>query len=201
MVKMLKMKSQVSTDLIIVLSVLLIVFSSVATTVNHRNEELTSSRTRLYAKALCERIATDINTVFLAGDGAKKTVELPELLKDNSNYLVNIYPKSHIVEIFWFYGNETRHYSCPILFGDLAGNLTNILDDFNVTNEDDESGIDPFQEYNECNGYCENKGYGYGVCRHYGIEDCRDHGEDPAKGNINSFCKIKRVAVCCCGYD
>lgn len=196
-----QMKSQISIDLIIVFSILLVISSSVFVTVNRRNAELISSRSRLYAKAICERIATDINTVFLAGDGTKKTIGLPDSLKDNSNYMINIYPTSHIVEVLWFYGNETRRYNCPILFGDLTGNLTNILDDFNVTNSGNESGIDPLQDYSGCNDYCENRGYDYGVCRHYGLQECRDHGEDPGKGNVHSVCKIEMVAVCCCGYD
>jgi hypothetical protein len=194
------MKSQVSADLIIVLSVALIIFLSVFGTIDRRNDEVVSLRTRLYAKAICERAAAGINTVFLAGDGSKKTVELPDALKDNSNYLVDIYPTSHFVEVLWFYGNETRHYSCPILFGDLTGMLTGLIDDFNVSNEGNGSGIDPLQDFNECDDYCINRGYGYGVCRHHGLQDCRDHGEDPAKGNVHSICRAEVTSVCCCGY-
>ena len=197
MIKPKKMKSQVSTDLTIVLAVALIIFLSIFVTIENRNNELNHLKTKLYAKAICDKVAIEINTIFLAGDGAQKTVELPDSLKDNSNYIVNIYPKAHIVEVVWFYGNQTKYYHCPVVSGDLTCGLTNIVDDFNISN----SGcIDPLQDYNGCDEYCLNREYDYGICRPKGADDCKDHGEDPGQGNVNAMCKTGLNSVCCCGY-
>lgn len=192
-----KSKSQVSVDLTIVLSAAMVIFLVVLITVSNRNEDLVFQRTKLYAKSICEKVAIDINTVFFAGDGTQKTVELPDSLKDNSHYLVNIYPTSHFVEVLWFYGNETKNYHCPIIFGNLECTLTNLVDDFNLSSD---GCIEPSQDYNGCEEYCLNRDYDYGICRPHGVDNCRDHGEDPGKGNVHSFCRIGVNSVCCCGY-
>ncbi|MFH1317040.1 MAG: hypothetical protein ABII01_05975 [Candidatus Woesearchaeota archaeon] len=136
-----KKAGQVSVDMIIMMSFLFIIFLIMATIILYRNSELVSSTQKYYAKSLSDQVATEINSVFNAGDGTQKTIILPDQLKDNTAYNINIYPNSRIVEIVWNYGEETRHYSSSIITTQITGDLTNISDDISILNVNGEIDI------------------------------------------------------------
>jgi len=127
-------KAQVSVDLIIVISMILLIFLVVFVTVYKRNDEVVSSRTKYYAKAVSDKLASEINTIYLAGDGATKTAELPASLKDNTDYSISIYPDARIVNINWSYTDKEMHYGSPIISKDITGTLTDISNDVVLTN-------------------------------------------------------------------
>ena len=127
-------KAQISVDLIIVLSILLIIFMSLFATIFQRNTQIASYKKQYYARSLSDKAASEINSVFLAGSGATKTIGLPESMKDNTNYNISIYPNARIVEIRWMHRQETRHYGSPIITSNITGTLTEISDDFIATN-------------------------------------------------------------------
>jgi len=186
-------KTQVSVDFVVVFSILLLVFLSVLVIMNKRDNEFLASKTKFYAKSVCDRVATEINMVCLAGDGAKKTVKLSRTLKDNNYYLLRVHPTSHIIEVLWVYNNELMHHSCPIVCG-VTGNIS-VGGDFNVSNE-----VNGTQavNYNVCEGYCADYGNNYGICRN-DVNDCYVNGENPSQDNIYPFCSLEGASVCCCG--
>ena len=175
-------KAQISTEFIIIASVVLVVFLVIFTIIDKRNDEFFASRTKIYVKELCDKVATEINAIFLAGNGATKRIILPETLKDDTDYLVNVYPTSHLVEIQWIYRDEVRQYTCPILFDDLTGDLA-------LLNESYE-GV--------CGDHCVERGFSAGICRQGGLKACKNNDEIPGHGNIHHFCRVELASVCCC---
>ncbi len=129
-------KSQLSTELIITLSALLIMFLIIISIMNKRSDDYFYNKRLMDAKEYSEKISSQINILFLAGPGTKAHVELPQTLRDNTPYSINIYPQHHIVEITWMSKNNIRHYSTQILTSNISGKLSNISNDVNITNTD-----------------------------------------------------------------
>ena len=119
-------KAQISAEFIIIVSIALVVFLMMFSIIDKRNDELYSTRTMLYARKEADNLASSINTIFLAGDGAQKTITLPETLRDDKNYTINIYPTNHLVEIIWSSLGENRQYTSPLLTANITGNLTSL---------------------------------------------------------------------------
>lgn len=119
-----KKKSQISVDFMIIIAIAIFVFLVMFALVNRRNNDLQSLQTTLYARQLADKVATEINTVFLAGDGTTKTIEIPETLKDETSYTLKVYPEERIVNIMWTSKGSMRQYSSPVVTGAINGNLT-----------------------------------------------------------------------------
>jgi hypothetical protein len=119
-------KGQVSTEVMILLAVLLVMFLAIIATINHRENILSSSTSHLYAKSVGDNFAALINAVFLAGDGTTANISLPESLKDNSKYDLSVQPAARLVIMTWSSRNETRTYTSPIVTGSVSGNLSGI---------------------------------------------------------------------------
>ncbi len=119
-------RSQASVDLLIIFSMLFAVFLFVFVTINQRDDRINPLKTEYYARAVCDRMAIEINTVFLAGNGATKTVYLVESLKDTTPYSLSVYPNGRFVEVNWNYMNSPKHYSSPIITGNVVGDLTGL---------------------------------------------------------------------------
>ncbi len=127
-----KMKAQISVDFIIVISIALIIFLYLFTAADKRSDELYSKTTSLYARSVSDQLASNINSVYLAGYGFKKTVLLQETLKDNSNYNINIYPVEHLIKISW----NNRQYSSPVLTSSISGTLSSLKGEYEIANID-----------------------------------------------------------------
>ena len=127
-------RSQISAEFIIVLSALLIVILIIFSIFDKRSDEYFYNKRLMNAKEYSEKVASNINTVYLAGSGARTLVELPPALRDQTSYSINIYPQHHIVEITWMSKNNIRHYSSQILTSNITGTLTNIHSNINITN-------------------------------------------------------------------
>ncbi|MBW2965950.1 hypothetical protein KY342_02485 [Candidatus Woesearchaeota archaeon] len=121
-----KSKSQISAEFIIIASVSLVVFLIMFSIIDKRNDELYSERTMLYARMESDKLASSINTIFLAGGGAQKTISLPETLRDDKNYTINIYPTHHLVEIIWNSLGKNKQYTSILITADITGNLTSL---------------------------------------------------------------------------
>ncbi|MBW2984328.1 hypothetical protein KY361_04390 [Candidatus Woesearchaeota archaeon] len=117
-------KSQISAEFVIIASAALIVFLIIFSIVDKRNDELYSARTMLYARQEADRLANSINTIFLAGNGAQKTITLPETLRDDRDYTINIYPSSHLVEITWSFLGKNKQYASTLTTANITGSLT-----------------------------------------------------------------------------
>tara|TARA_Y100000310_G_scaffold110706_1_gene109153 strand:+ start:252 stop:668 length:417 start_codon:yes stop_codon:yes gene_type:complete len=130
-----KIKSQISVEFIMVVSVVLIVFLVIFSIANKRNDILESQQTKLYAKQLAEKVAININSVFLAGPETNITISLPSSLKDESSYTLSIHPENHIVNIDYVVGDTTNHYATTILTSDISGTLTGISSSISISNQ------------------------------------------------------------------
>lgn len=126
------MKAQISVDFIMIFSVALIIFLFLFSIVSKRNGELDSTRTLLYAKSVSDKLAFDINSIFLAGNGVTKTILLQSTLKDDTNYDLNIYPTEHLIKINW----NNRQYSSTLLTSSLSGALTSLQGEYDIANVD-----------------------------------------------------------------
>lgn len=112
---MTKTKSQITADFIITISIALIIFLAVFAIADKRNNALDSTRERLYAKQEADKVALEINSVFLAGSGTNKSVFLPATLKDGSPYNITVYPSLRMVNIDYYFNGEKRNYQAGIL--------------------------------------------------------------------------------------
>jgi uncharacterized protein (UPF0333 family) len=119
-------KAQISAEFVIIASIALIIFLIIFSIIDKRNDELYSTRTMLYAREEADNLASSINTIFLAGDGAQKTISLPETLRDSKNYTINIYPSNHLLEITWSSLGKNKHYAAPLITANIAGSLTSL---------------------------------------------------------------------------
>ena len=119
-------KSQISAEFVIIASIILIVFLIMFSIIHKRNDELYSTRTMLYARQEADKLASNINTIFLAGNNAQKTIALPETLRDDKNYTINIYPSNHLIEIIWSSLGKNKQYTSTLITADVTGNLTSL---------------------------------------------------------------------------
>ncbi len=119
-------KAQISTEFIIIVSVALIVFLIIFSIIDKRNDELYSTRTMLYARQEADQWASSINTIFLAGNGAQRRVSLPETLRDDKDYTINIYPSSHLVEITWSSLGKNKQYTATLITTNITGSLSEL---------------------------------------------------------------------------
>jgi hypothetical protein len=129
-------KAQLSTDFVITLSIILLIFIGIAFTVSLRHEQMLFVARRTYAEDIVEKLALNINSVYLAGDGTAKQVVLPLSLRDDGNYHIDVYPSEHLLEVTFWFDQQRRHYSYPIITANVTGTLTGINSTVNLTNID-----------------------------------------------------------------
>ena len=122
-------KGQISTEFLIIASMALIVFSILLSIADRRNDELYAMRTTLYAREEADTLASNIHSIFFAGDGAQKTVSLPETLRDGTNYTIAIYPSNHLLEITWSSQGEQKSYTTTLV----TANVTALSGLYNTT--------------------------------------------------------------------
>ena len=131
---MIKIKSQISADFIIVLTIALAVFLAVFVISDQRSTILDSYRVRLYAKQEADALSSEINSVFLAGDGTNKIVFLPATLKDNTPYNITVYPSGHTVSIEYYFNSVKKNYESTIITANVSGNISGISGQVKLSN-------------------------------------------------------------------
>ena len=126
-------KAQLSIEFMIILSILLIISLTVITVVNSRTSTLESKQREYFAKQVALQFSSEINTVYLAGNGFNKTVALPPTLRDGTEYNISTHPEAHIINIEWTHIDK-RHYQVPIITGNINGTLGNLSGNVNLSN-------------------------------------------------------------------
>ena len=106
-------KSQVATEFILILSILLIVFLSFMVFHERRETEFLGKQDELAAKITAEKVAISINAAYLLGDGAIHKIIIPDKQKIDS---ISISPQSR--EVITSY--KGRHYSYPLLTSNIS---------------------------------------------------------------------------------
>lgn len=113
-------KSQMTADLIIVSSLILIIFLTLFTIVDYRNTEILSSRRYLEAKDEAEKVAFAINEIYISGFGTNKIINVNNLTTDNFPLNITILPKSRLVVVEW----DEHFYTSPIVTSRVVGNIS-----------------------------------------------------------------------------
>ena len=125
----------VSTELIIIMSVAMIIFLIVLSGVSKRSAENVLSQRSMDAKLSADKLASGINSVYLAGNGASTQVNLPYNLQDGTNYTLSINNIHHTVIVVWGSGTQVRQYSSQIITSNITGVITDISYPINITNQ------------------------------------------------------------------
>ncbi|MBS1266656.1 MAG: hypothetical protein MAG795_00624 [Candidatus Woesearchaeota archaeon] len=132
---MLKTKSMVSTELIIIMSVAMVIFIVVLSGVNKRSAENVLSQRSMDAKLNADKLSSGINSVYLAGPGASMQVNLPSNLLDGTNYSLQINKMHHTVIVVWTSGSDSRQYSSQLVTANISGITSDISYPVNITNQ------------------------------------------------------------------
>lgn len=127
-------KGQLSAEFLILLSFILIFFLIVLGLVNQRSTITNQEISNLYAKSVADRVSQEINSIYLSGDGLSKNIALPTNLKDNTDYSIEVLPQLRQVRIFWIRGDNEKFYSAPLITSNIAGSLTNLTGELNISN-------------------------------------------------------------------
>ena len=123
-------KSQMSSEFIIIMSVILIIALSFLFASSNKEFQVDLLRASFYAKAEAEKVSSAINSVYISGDSSSQTVILHPTLKDNSDYKIKIYPQSRVVLVNYSFGRTEKIYTSPIVTSNITGNLSSI--DYNL---------------------------------------------------------------------
>lgn len=127
-------KGQLSVEVVILLSALLIILMAVISSFSISSDSSMFNTRTASAREYSEELAYAINNVYLAGDGATQLVNLPSTLIDNTNYSITIYPQQHVLDTTWLSGSQLDHYSLQLLTAGLSGKLSGIKGSLNLTN-------------------------------------------------------------------
>lgn len=119
-------RAQVSIEMVILLSALLILLMGIISTFSSATDRSFISRRAVSAREFSERLAYGINNVYLAGEGAETEILIPQTLIDNTNYSISIYPSSHILEVSWKARQDIERHQVQLLTAGLTGNLSGI---------------------------------------------------------------------------
>ncbi len=115
-------KAQISVEFLIIIGVALIMFMFLFKIAADKSQQFAVQSSQLYAKQLTDKVAQNVNSIYLAGNGASKTIILPETMMNNLDYSINFYPDYNLVEINYSNGK----YASFLFVPEIQTNLTNI---------------------------------------------------------------------------
>lgn len=122
--------AQVSTELIILLFVVMGLFLVLLTVSNSRETQLAGIKQYLSAKDVADTAAWSINTALVGGFGSRRSFFVPAKLVDGTEFNVTINASRRSVIVEW----RNREYIAPLLTSDVIGNKTLAQGRVNVTN-------------------------------------------------------------------
>ncbi|HOI18893.1 MAG TPA: hypothetical protein PLX15_03450 [Candidatus Woesearchaeota archaeon] len=96
--------AQLTTEVIIVLAIAFFVFLIFLMIILPKEQEIESKRTKNKATELANLISSSINQVYISGNGAQKTIYIPQTVNGIADYNITIsgvivdinYKKSHV---------------------------------------------------------------------------------------------------------
>ena len=130
--------AQVSVDFLIMLAAALIMFMFLFNAAFDKARQLTMQSSQIYAKQISDKIAQEVNGIYLAGDGASKIITLPETMMDNLYYSVNFYPDNRLLEINYTIYGQRAVYSSVLPTRQIHTNLTHFAGSIFVINNNGE---------------------------------------------------------------
>ncbi|MBI2107907.1 hypothetical protein HYU10_00960 [Candidatus Woesearchaeota archaeon] len=119
-------KTQISADFIITISISLIVFLAVFYIADNRNTALRSYEAGLYARQEADRLALELNSIFIAGPNSTSTIFFAGILKDGTPYNLTLVPLKRTANIEYDFEGLQRQHQAGILTANITGDLMNI---------------------------------------------------------------------------
>lgn len=114
-----KTKGQMSVELILISIAVLSVFLTMFAIINYRNTEITSTKQFLDSKDIADKLARDINEVYIGGFGSNRFVFLSNATLDNTPITLRVFPENRMVKIEW----GERFYTSPLVTSRVVGNI------------------------------------------------------------------------------
>lgn len=111
------MKSQVSTEFMILVSVLLVIVTIFLWTNTSMGYEIIGIKSNTEAKKLSDRIAFEINSATRIGDGYKRSFYVDENLYGISNFTISV--EEYFVSVEW----DERSVSSSIITKNITGTI------------------------------------------------------------------------------
>jgi|GEM_PF-2120941 len=121
---------QVSTEIIILLVVIMGLFLILLTVSEKRDDQLAGIKKYLSAKDIADDVAWNINSALISGFGARRSFAIPAKLSDGTAFNVTVDGPSRSVLVEW----GSRMYVAPLLTSNMTGNTTLAQGLVNVTN-------------------------------------------------------------------
>jgi len=115
-------KGQVTVEFTAVIALATIIFLVVVNLITQERRATSQAMWAADAEDTAMKIARTINSIYLAGDGAKTNLTLPKKLVGGLNYTVTLRP--HLVTVYVpAYGRE---FECKHLTGDVEGGASSL---------------------------------------------------------------------------
>lgn len=111
------MKSQVSIEFLILVSVLIFLAGATFLTTGTFHSNVFEEKVYASAKEICRAISSEINTAVKIGNGYEREFFIDEKLFGNLDYSVEI--KDYSVKVKW----ENKFVSCNCLASSVNGNI------------------------------------------------------------------------------
>jgi len=125
---------QLSTELLIVLSVFLLLFLSLFAFASDHFAVFSQKKVQLSAKIIAQDLSLQIHSLLLAGSGTSLTLSYPQKLDNGAEYFLQIFPSSRLLQISWLNSGKMKHYAVPLTTSSFQGNLTNMTSPLHLSN-------------------------------------------------------------------
>lgn len=116
-------RGQVTTEFIIITSIVFLIFFSTVEIINQKNTHVIEYKKYLNAKDIGDKVAFMINGVHISGFGAQDFTYIPERMSDGTNFTLEIIPKQRLVVVKW----EDQQYLSALVTSHISGVTTTIM--------------------------------------------------------------------------
>ena len=121
---------QASTELMILLFIIMGLFLVMLSVSSSREDQLRGIKEYLSAKDIGDSVAWNINSAIVGGYGNRRALFIPAKLSDNTVFNLTVDAAARYVIIEW----GSRYYTAPLLTSSIAGNTTLVQGRVNITN-------------------------------------------------------------------
>lgn len=123
-------KAQISVEMVIISIAVLSMFLSIFYLIDHRNDEIEGIKDYLNAKDEADRLAWNINEVYIAGYGSVRQIYVSNVTRYNTPINLSVFSENRFVRVEW----GERFYTSPLVTSRVSGNLTGVfLENFSLT--------------------------------------------------------------------
>ncbi len=132
------MKAQVSVEFMISLSIMLLLFLLLSGIASQRFDQAMHERIDGSAKAVLATFVMNLNSVFIGGEGATLSIDLPLTIENNDGYAIHILPGTNLARITYANPGGMQYYDLPLITRATTGRTEGINGTVTFTNQDQE---------------------------------------------------------------